>query len=147
MTNIIISLSRLFGWNIIFLFFLKKIEKLLMKKSLATRVIFHFSYNSRCKRRHCGEETKKINFLKNGSYSYDAVEDVFIYIKVRRIPIRFLNRIALKICSFATLSSQVTRPSVLMKSLIIQKQYTTVTFKEFWKLKIKIFVFIISRLR
>ena len=136
MTNIIISLSRLFGWNMIFLFFLKKIEKLLMKKSLATRVIFHFSYNSRCKRRHCGEETKKINFLKNGSYSYDTVEDVFIYIKVRRIPIRFLNRIALKICSFATLSSQVTRPSVLMKSLIIQKQYTTVTFKEFWKLKI-----------
>lgn len=147
MTNIFIILSRLFSWNIIFLFFFKKIEKLLMKKSLATRVIFHFSYNSRCKRRHCGEETKKINFLKNGSFSYDTVEDVFIYIKILRMPIRFLNRITLKICSFATLSSQVTRPSVLMKSLIIQKQYTTVTFKEFWKLKIKIFVFIISRLR
>ena len=55
--------------------FQKKIEKLLIKKTLATRVIFHFSYNSRCKRKHCGEETKKINFLKNGSFSYDTVED------------------------------------------------------------------------
>ena len=42
------------------------------KKTLVTRVIFHFSYNSKCKRECCGE-TKKINFLENVSLASDIL--------------------------------------------------------------------------